>query len=521
MDRTISRVLVVDDKIANRQLMRAVLATFEEGYAVSEADSGPAALEAVKRDPPDIIFLDVMMPDMDGYEVCRRIKADVASRDIPVLFITALDKTDDMIKCFAAGAVDYIVKPINAEEVKARLRVQLNIRRNQKAIRESEARYRAIAMYSSDWEILIGVDGRPVWMNAAVVPLTGYSVEQALGLPDFPMPIIHPDDAAMVKRSYADAVGGGRSDEGMECRIVRKDGTQRWAAVTWQPVYDSQGLLTGHRTSVRDITAQKNTLATMDVMKRQLVQADKLATLGEMATGLAHEINQPLGGIALIVALLRKMVDKKMMTDDKLLAGLGDIETSIKRMTRTVNHLRVYARREEPLAFCPVDVAGGVESALGLMSEQLRSHGIELVKTIEPGLPAVLGDPHQLEQIWINFISNARDSMDEKEQLVRGGKLALGDYHKRLTVTVAHVKPSAMIEVSFMDNGMGAGEEEIHRAFEAFFTTKPEGKGTGLGLSISKGIVEKHQGRIAMEGRKGEYAALRVSLPVAQVQTPQ
>ena len=496
MNRTIPKVLVVDDKSANRQLMRAVVATFDEPYAVSEADSGKAALEAVEREQPDIILLDVMMPDMDGYEVCRRLKANKEYRDIPLLFVTALDKTEDMVKCFAAGAVDYIVKPIKGEEIRARLKTHLSIWRAQKALRDEAARFRAIAMYSSDWEGLIGLDGRPVWMNAATTQVTGYTPEECLVMPDFPMLMIHPEDVALVQASYADAIDGGRSDEGIECRIVRKDGTQRWVMISWQPVYDPQGLLTGSRASARDITAQKNTLATMDVMKNQLVQADKLATLGEMATGLAHEINQPLGAIALSVTLFRKLSEKKMLTDEKLQAGIRDIETSIKRMTKTINHLRVYARREEERAFFSVNVVEGIDSALELMGEQLRSHGIELVKTVEPGLPAVLGEPHQLEQVWINFISNARDSMDEKETRIKDGQLALADYRKCLTITVAHDTASATVAITFADNGMGISEEEAKKVFEAFFTTKPQGKGTGLGLSISRGIVEKHQGQI-------------------------
>ncbi|MBF0489556.1 MAG: response regulator [Candidatus Omnitrophica bacterium] len=124
-----SKILIVDDKETNRHVLRIVLSKANEGYSVVEANSGPAALEAVEREQPDIILLDVIMPDMDGYEVCRRLKAHDKHRSIPILFITALDKTEDMVKCFSLGAADYIVKPINAEEVKTRVRAHLRIKR--------------------------------------------------------------------------------------------------------------------------------------------------------------------------------------------------------------------------------------------------------------------------------------------------------------------------------------------------------------------------------------------------------
>ncbi len=520
MDRDVSRVLVVDDKVANRFLLRAVLSTLEEGCVVTEAASGQAALDAAERDNPDIILLDVMMPDMDGYEVCRRLKSQPVLRDIPVIFITALNNVDDMVKCFAAGAVDYIVKPIVGEEVKARLRTHLNIRRTQKALRKSEARYRAVAMYSSDWETLVGLDGRPAWMNEAVTQITGYTVEECMAMAGFPLPMIAPEDMMLIRSNFWDAVQGGRGEEALEFRFIRKDGARRWGLISWKPIFDEYGRLTGHRSSVRDITAQKNAQVSMDVMKKQMVQVDKMVTLGEMATGLAHEIDQPLGAIALSVAYFKKLMAKNDLSGDKLQSGITDIESSLKRMAKTINHLRVYARREEPLAFYPVSVVEGVDLALDLMGEPLKGRGIEVVKTVEPGLPAVMADPHQLEQVWINLISNARDAMDQKEAMIRDGKLALADYHKCLKITVSHERSSATVKVVFADNGKGAGDEEIRQAFEAFYTTKPEGKGAGLGLSISRRIIQQHQGQVSMEGRQGEGVTLTVSLPVVQAPAP-
>jgi len=128
MDKKVSKILIVDDKETNRTILRLVLSKADASYVILQADCGKAALEIVEREMPDIILLDVLMPDMDGYEVCQKLKAQEKYKSIPVLFITALDKTEDMNKCFSIGGADYIVKPINPEEVKARVKAHLSFK---------------------------------------------------------------------------------------------------------------------------------------------------------------------------------------------------------------------------------------------------------------------------------------------------------------------------------------------------------------------------------------------------------
>lgn len=133
-----SKILVVDDKATNRQFLRTILTDAGEGYTVREADSGQAAIEAVMADAPDIILLDVMMPGLSGFDVCEKLRADKKYSGIPVLFITALTNTQDMVKCFSAGGADYITKPINSEEIKARVKTHLRILRAEAALVKAE-----------------------------------------------------------------------------------------------------------------------------------------------------------------------------------------------------------------------------------------------------------------------------------------------------------------------------------------------------------------------------------------------
>lgn len=138
MDKITSKILVVDDEATNRKLLKAILVNADEGYVVSEAESGQAALKSIEEEQPDILLLDVVMPGMDGYEVCEKLKSHKKQRDIPVLFITALNTNEDMVKCFSSGGADYITKPINAEEIKARVKTHLRIKRAEEERIESE-----------------------------------------------------------------------------------------------------------------------------------------------------------------------------------------------------------------------------------------------------------------------------------------------------------------------------------------------------------------------------------------------
>ncbi|MBF0122823.1 MAG: PAS domain S-box protein [Candidatus Omnitrophica bacterium] len=326
---------------------------------------------------------------------------------------------------------------------------------------------------------------------------------------------VHPDDQERIKALLARTINRGMPYE-PNYRVIWPDGSVHFISARGELVQDAEGRPLMINGILWDVTQDKKAEEVLNSMKIQLLQADKLSTLGEMTTGLAHEINQPLGVISLVATSFRKLIDKKLLTDDKLAEGLKDIDISIKRMAKTVEHVRIYAR-QEVLDFFPMDVSETVEAALGLMGEQLRIRGVDLEKSLESGLPSVNGEPHQLEQVWINLISNARDAMDEKEKQIRQGKWDVPGYQKSLKISVFYDKDKGMVLVMFKDNGLGMNKQQMDKIFDPFFTTKEIGKGTGLGLSISQGIIDKHMGKIDVESQMGEGAAFKVYLPVINV----
>lgn len=228
----------------------------------------------------------------------------------------------------------------------------------------------------------------------------------------------------------------------------------------------------------------------------QLVQSAKLAALGTLAAGVAHELNQPLTVIRGYAQAL--MADDRLDLETK--ADLDRIQAQTTRMARIINHLRDFSRQShgtfEPLALNQV-----IEDSFTLLSQQLQARNIEVVKALDPGLPMIPGDRFQLEQVFINLITNARDAMQPQ-----GGG--------RLTVTTRVA--GGFVEAAVADTGPGIPEAIRDLIFDPFFTTKEVGQGTGLGLSISYGIITQHGGEIRVENRPEGGAVFVVRLPITK-----
>jgi histidine kinase len=254
-------------------------------------------------------------------------------------------------------------------------------------------------------------------------------------------------------------------------------------------------------------------VTTSDITRRleaeqQLIQASKMATLGEMATGVAHELNQPLAVIKTASRFFMKKLGKKEKIDDEILNTMAaEIDSHVDRATKIINHMRQFGRQSD-VTLEKVQVNDTLERALEILGQQLKVRGIEVQRDFEPDLPLVLADPDRLEQVFINLLINARDAIDEKEQLhphQKGEKkisLKTSSHGKEITAVVS-------------DTGPGIPDAILDRIFEPFFTSKKVGQGTGLGLSISYGIVKDCKGSIqAVSGKKGG-ARFIVKLPIA------
>jgi histidine kinase len=254
-------------------------------------------------------------------------------------------------------------------------------------------------------------------------------------------------------------------------------------------------------------------VTTSDITQRleteqQLIQASKMATLGEMATGVAHELNQPLSVIKTASSFFMKKIRKKeKIKEDILFTMSEEIDSYVDRATKIIEHMREFGRKTET-ELEKVNVNEVLKRAFEILRQQLKVRGIEVVWDLENDLAPVMADSNRLEQVFINLLINARDAIDEKWQTQPHQK---GDKAIRLTTR----SDSREIIVEISDTGMGIPDQLLDRIFEPFFTTKKVGQGTGLGLSISYGIIQECKGNIQAVSHDGQGAGFIVKFPIA------
>jgi histidine kinase len=276
---------------------------------------------------------------------------------------------------------------------------------------------------------------------------------------------------------------------------------------------DGQTIYVNIRISSSEYAGQDVLLVTTsDITKRltaeqQLIQASKMSTLGEMATGVAHELNQPLSVIKTSSSFIIKKVRKNETIKDEILKTLAEeIDSHVDRASKIINHMREFGRKSD-IKKETVLVNEPLEKALEIFSQQLKLREINVVKELEKDLPPILADPNRLEQVFINLLINARDAIEEKtDKANQEGK------PKEIFLKTAFKKGMVTIEVK--DTGVGIPKSILDKIFEPFFTTKKVVQGTGLGLSISYGIIQDYGGHIRAESREGVGSNFIIHFPV-------
>lgn len=368
-------------------------------------------------------------------------------------------------------------------------RMQFERRRAERELKESEGRYRSLVELSPD-AIIVHTQGIIIFSNSAadtlfrvnpLHPLVGRRI----------VDLVHPDDAEQA-RIYLDS---GEHLGAVEERLARLDGGYFVAEVTSAPIIFHG--VHARQVVIRDITERKQVHA-------QLVQTAKLATLGEMAAGMAHELSQPINIIRMAAEGALLLIGRNKADPAYLTKQFGLVASQAARMAEIIDHIRIFSRKDtgEVAVF---DARTSLALAVELMQPQMQSAGIEISTTL-PSTPCPLrGRPVQLEQVIINLMSNAADAVKSaREQTQRAGRIKLetslnGDGEMVITVT---------------DNGTGISQADLDRIFEPFFTTKEVGSGTGLGLSVSFGIISSMGGRLIARNAKPHGAQFVITLPM-------
>jgi signal transduction histidine kinase len=423
------RILIVDDMPTNLQVLSEAIRMV--GWTTLIATDGETAIEQAEYARPDLILLDVMMPGIDGFETCRRLKANPVLEAIPVIFMTALSDPLDKVKGLEIGAVDYITKPFQQEEVLARAKLHLNL----------------------------------------------YHLTQTL--------------------------------------------EQR----------------------VNERTAQlSDSLQKLQQAQLQLVQSEKMSTLGQLVAGVAHEINNPVGFIAGNInpatTYIKDLLNLLGLYQQKFPEPGAEIEKAIKRIDldylredlpklissmregvdriRNISiSLRTFSRSslEHKEAF---DIHEGLNSTTLILKYRLKANefrpAIEVIREYGE-IPLIKCFPGQLNQVLMNLIANAIDAVEESNQ-----ERQYEDIEKqpnRITLQTALVEEGTHAVIRIGDNGLGMTDEVKQRIFDHLFTTKPVGKGTGLGLTIARQIIiEQHGGTLEVDSIRGQGTDFIITMPI-------
>ncbi|MGE4297715.1 MAG: PAS domain S-box protein [Desulfovibrionaceae bacterium] len=379
-------------------------------------------------------------------------------------------------------------------EVVAAMEMSLDItprKQLEQQLAVSEKKYHAIfsnipnAVLVLDEQSLDILDG-----NERAMLLYGVPHDQLRGMafPDF----FHEEDRQ-------DAALRLRRGDGLDqVRQVAADGRRFYVSLTVSPSeYSGRRVLLA---SATDITRRLEA-------EQQLIQASKMATLGEMSTGVAHELNQPLSVIQTISSYLMRKLRRNEVIDAAAFQEMAEgINANVERAAKIINHMREFGRKSD-LKTTPVDVNGVLEKAMEIFREQLKLRNIDVEWRLAPDLPAIQAEPNRLEQVCINLFLNARDAIEEKWA---GWPAPEGD--RKIEIATSRLRGQVVIEVS--DTGAGIPKAIAEKLFEPFFTTKEVGKGTGLGLSISYGIVKDYGGTITALTRQGGGARFVITFPV-------
>jgi C4-dicarboxylate-specific signal transduction histidine kinase len=233
--------------------------------------------------------------------------------------------------------------------------------------------------------------------------------------------------------------------------------------------------------------------------QEQLVQAGKLAILGELTTGVAHELNNPLNNIGLFIGNVIDLIELGPVDKERILRDLEHAMQQVRKATEIISHLRTFGRAA-PVSRAPIAIKHVIRRALSLMQEQLRLRQIAVQLDDGQEDPVVIGNPIQLEQVFINLLTNARDAVTDSPQKL---------------IQISCAVAASGVELVFRDTGPGIPPGFEQRIFDPFFTTKDVGRGTGLGLSITYGIIKEHQGTIAVTNPPGAGATFLIQLPLA------
>jgi signal transduction histidine kinase len=527
-------VLIADDEINTTIMLQRI---FErEGYEVERVHDGVSALAAAQALLPDLILLDVQMPQMDGFEVLRQLREKPETNSIPTIIVTAkAQQSSDIVHGFNIGADDYIQKPFDPRELLARSQSKIRSRQLEEALQKRTQELEALVRVGEELNQLVSIDSLLsmvpyltldlLMADVAVIcqcdPNGQLIASQTQRRHDANITLTDPLQILdlFLSEPFANVWPGGRSvipsirsgivvplennrsimglivvgsDQKIyddnHLRLLIGIGRQASLAVRNAELYEIQANYALH---LEEMVEEK----TQDLKSAQklLVRAEKLASIGHLAASIAHEINNPLQPIRINLEHMLEDIESGMPID---LEGLKSTQENVERIRRIVKQLLEFTGRRETassemqlLTLGPV-----IEGVVSLNKKLFNQNELQINVDLQDDLQ-VYGNRDQLEQVFMNLMLNAHAAME------RGGCLRISAFKEKNNVAIV-----------FADQGVGISPEAINQIFDPFYSTKPNG--TGLGLFVSFGIIQNHHGSINVQSEENIGTTFTIELPI-------
>ncbi len=552
----ISLLYAEDDAIIRKMYVPLLQQKVEKLYVATNGEEG---LSLYNEFQPDLILTDIKMPIMDGIEMIKAIKKE--THQVRSMIMSAYSKPEYFTESIAIGVKSFLIKPVDTQKLMDQLEEQANIilqkkqiaeeeqkridieqkltklnnelesrvekrtkalqkevnerRLYERMLRESEEKYRQIFENANDG-IILTINGIVKFVNPKLYEITGFLPKESISKPF--TEFIHPDDREAVFKNHMARLQGLEVPERYDIRAYDKQKNIKWfelksAVIEWE---QQPAVLT----FITDITERKETsrqlrelnmhlehrvqeeIKKLEAQRQILIQKSKLESLGEMAAGIAHEVNQPLGGISLALDNILFKMSEQNCTEEYIQQKIKQSFEDIERIRTIIDHIRAFSRDQEMMDHNQIDINKVVASALTMINRQYQSNQISFKMELTKDECLILGNQYRLEQVMLNLLSNAKHALEDSDNECDKKEIRIKTFIE-----------NGEVNILVQDNGVGIDEKHLNNIFDPFFTTKKNDNGTGLGLSISYGIVKEMNGDIRVESEKGIYTKMILSFP--------
>ncbi len=516
-------LLLVDDQETNLTILGNVFK--KEGYKLYKAFDGEEAINMAIEMQPDLILLDIMIPKKDGFQVCKFLKSNKGTAHIPIIFLTGRDDKEDKIVGFDLGAVDYITKPFDLREVKARVNTQILIKQISDELKRERDK---LAVANEFVEAILNTipislcvidrSGYIQTMNSAFETTFNFKREEYV---QYNVEDVFSGLKMENSRNRSDLVAAINKALIENLEILGQeyhlniDNNDKFFMASFQKLSDDRFII-----ALIDITDRK-------FMENELVTQSRLKYIGEIVIGVAHEINNPNTfirvnnkNIQMILDLMKPIFEMLKVENKDIKVGNLEFMDAVTRLERAnqgiyqaserilmvIERLKNFAKKDTQI-MSSLEMKDIVSESL-MMTTYFLEKILDINVELEDDLPKIYGSSIELVQLLVNLITNSFHSIEEKiAQDVPGYSRG------NINLSVRKSTTSEDLVIKVFDNGMGIPKEIQDKIFNPFFTTKPQGKGTGLGLALCYGIVSRHEGSISFTSVPKEKTEFTIKLP--------